>query len=807
MIAHINEQTGEEQSVTEHLRSTARIAENLGRPLAITALARITALLHDAGKFRKAFEIYLRAAAVNPKSVKRGSVNHSSAGAIYLYDRYFHGSYEERLTAQMISTAIFSHHGLIDCMTAEGMNNFHRRIDAREDLDYDEVMENLHSLLITDQEVDGLFQSAVGEVCVLLEKMKENNISKFFGTALLERMLLSILIDADRLDTAVFCGSWEAESLLMDEIGGTVPGEQLPWEGLLQNLEAYLLSFTGTDKISLLRTEISKECLDFASKPDGIYKLSVPTGGAKTISSLRYAIHHANKYKKKRIFYIAPFLSILEQNSEVLGTALNDKTVILEHHSNVVLDDGDEAKTELSRYKHLTENWDCVIILTTFVQFLNTLFSDSTQSVRRFHSLENAVIIIDEIQSLPINMISIFNLVMNYLNQICGTTVILCSATQPILDKVNRKITLTPPEDMIADKQRLYRELKRVEIVEKKGLLNTGEVCSFAWELMNAPKCEVKNSLLIILNTKSAVRNVFDCLKRLYDESGEEGLLIHLSTSMCPKHRLDLIHHMKDCMGKCPVVCVSTSLIEAGVDISFSNVIRSFAGLDSIAQAAGRCNRNGESAMGVVYLIHYNEEKLGFLKQIQIAAQCSEKLADDYNSNPEGYDYDLLSPKALDAFYENYYHGQSQERLMEYPIDKRGTSMIDLLSVNKKGKTEYKDKYGSKDPNLVMFQAFKTAGQEFEVINQKTTSVLVPYKEGEELIAILNGRLQYPELPEILRKIQRYVINLYDNQMRRLNEKDALYRLENGGVLALKNGFYDEVVGLNEEGALEFLEI
>ncbi|MEF9939334.1 MAG: CRISPR-associated helicase Cas3' [Clostridium sp.] len=799
MIAHINEQTGEEQTVIQHLLGTAEIAEHLGHPLRVGSLSRVTALLHDLGKFRSAFEVYLRAAVKDSKSVKRGSVNHSSAGAIYIQDKYFCNGEVEQYTAQIIAVAIFSHHGLMDCMSADGKDNFHRRIDDRSDLDYKEVLENFRNSSISEVEINRLFYEAVQEVKGHLEAFKENKIIKSFGVSLLERTLLSILIDSDRLDTAIFCGERTSQ-------GSCVSPVDLPWEHLSGNLELYLSNFQKNDKISILRTAIAKECLEFAAKSDGIYRLSVPTGGAKTLSSLRYAVHHARKYEKKRIFYIAPYLSILEQNSQVFRNALKDDSVILEHHSNVILDDDEESEAELGRYKHLTENWDNPIVLTTFVQFLDTLFSDSTQSVRRFHNLMDSVIIVDEIQSLPIHMISIFNMTMNYLHLIGGTTVILCSATQPILDQVKQPIYLTPPEDMIADKQSLYKNLKRVEIVEKKGHLDTQGVCKFALEIMKNSK-----SLLIILNTKSAVRKVFDELKGHYDESGDKVLLIHLSTVMCPQNRLDLISQMKAEMSNSandiPVICVSTSLIEAGVDISFSCVIRSFAGLDSIAQAAGRCNRNGETQMGTVYLIHYNEEKLGYLKQIEIAAQCSEKIVDDYTNYSEIYDYDLLSPKAMDAFYQNYYYGQSQVRLMDYPIEKYHTSMLDLLRRNPQGVQAFIGMHQDINPNLMLYQAFKTAGHEFEVINQKTTSVLVPYREGKDIIAKLNGELEPHKLPKILRSAQRYTVNLYDNQMRRLNEKDALYTLTNGGILALKEGFYDEMVGLNEEGTLEFLEL
>lgn len=800
MIAHLIKGSPPiEQSVLQHLEGTARIAKMLGEPLDMGNLAYLTALLHDLGKWRAAFEQYIRDAVLGfhcGQHVFRGSVNHSSAGAIYIYQRYYKGTPVQKLTAQLISMAILSHHGLNDCMSPEGKDCFRQRVENLDHLDYEEVMKNLESSDLSAEEIDQYFDKAAEEVRCLQQQISLHKLSSFFTNGLIQRMLLSVLIDADRLDTAVFYGDREDVGLTKDQ--------EPSWGSLCQNMEKKMESFQGTDPISLLRKKIAQECLDFAVRPEGIYRLAVPTGGAKTLSSMRYALNHARIFHKKRIFYIAPYLSILEQNSQVFRETLKQEDMMLEHHSNVMMsEENSEEGSCADKYRHLTENWDSPLVFTTFVQFLNTLFDGSTSSVRRFHSLADSVILIDEIQSLPVPMIHMFNMAMNYLSRMCQATVILCSATQPVLDQVRLPIQMSQPADIIADVDGLYRKLKRVRIEEKKGCLTTEELQRFIVQIMND-----QNDVLVILNTKTAAGLIYQALDSYYKETGEEVCLVHLSTLMCAQHRLDEINRIKKQLKKGRVICISTSLIEAGVDVSFSTVIRSYAGLDSIAQAAGRCNRNGEAEQGIVYLIHYEEERLGRLKLIQKGARCSETVVASYLKHAERYDNDLLSRPALNEFYDRYYYDRDQQILMDMPLKQYHAAMVDLLGGNRVGKLAYLAKNGSsKDPDLSLCQAFKTAGKEFAVIDQNTISVLVPYGKGRDMILALNGELKGREVMSWIRKSQRYLVNLYRDQAEKLNQSGALMNLNNGDILALKDGFYDPHLGVVNEGRQEFLDV
>lgn len=796
MIAHIQMDPKRIQTVEEHLKEVGQIAGKLGEPLRMGNLAYLAGVFHDLGKWRKRFSDYLEKAVENPGSVRRGEVNHSSAGAIYIYRRYYYGDEIRRLTAQLIATAILSHHGLMDCVSPEGVDCFHKRIEDLSSLDYDEVMENFYNSNLDESYLDHCFEAAVEEVGQIRSKIEQKHLSPSFTIGMIERMLLSMVIDADRLDTAMFTGNRKQYV----EVGC----KEALWNELCNQLECYLKGFSKEDSISLIRKRVSEECFQFAKYSTGIYRLSVPTGGAKTLGSLRYALQHVVRpeHRKERIFYIGPFLSILEQNSQVFRNALGEGDFLLEHHSNVVIEDIEgEGTEEYNRYSLLAENWDAPMIVTTFVQFLNTLFSDSTQSVRRLYRLSNSVVIIDEIQSLPIQMIGMFNLAMNFLSTMCNTTVILCSATQPILEQLKPPIQLGNPDDIIRDKVKLYQELKRVCVEEKKGILTTEMLCKFMVKLLKE-----QDDILLILNTKAAAKAAFTVLEQYYKNAEESVHLYHLSTNMCGEHRLTVINEIKKNLKKKKLICVSTSLIEAGVDLSFNTVIRSFAGLDSIAQAAGRCNRHGEVEEGVVYLIHYKEEALGHLEQIQKGATCSKGIVELFQKNPEKYHHDLLSPEALEAFYQSYYYDSSQQRKMSYPVNQQGFSLLDLLARNQKGIMALKEDQRAQN-RLMMYQAFKTAGKNFEVIARGTTGVVVPYGQGKTIIKELLDVSRDGDIKGMLRRTQRFSVNLYARQIERLGNMGAIHFVEDIGVWVMAEGFYHENLGIIYDGVFEYLEV
>ncbi|MEG1738573.1 MAG: CRISPR-associated helicase Cas3' [Odoribacter sp.] len=788
MIAHIKKnsvtQDNEVQTVCEHLENVAHLGDRLGKTLGLKHTLFLTGLLHDIGKETKGFNTYILKAFDDPKSVRRGEINHSSAGGKYIFDRYYKGTNYEKITAQIISEAIVSHHGLTDTIDAEGNLKLMKRVrPSTEKIDYDRAIEN-NRLLFQKYDIQMLFMKSVKEITLIVEEiidvaelMKSEQAGSFMLGAL-ERLVLSFLVQADRTDTAAFMNG---------EIEIQTPKDL--WKIFKNRVEETLDHFKTEDPISVLRQQLSDECLNFAKNPSGVYRLSIPTGGGKTLSSLRYALEHADYYGKDRIFYIAPFLSILEQNAGVIRETLQDDTYILEHHSNIIIEDDGGMN---SRYQTLTDTWDSPMILTTMVQFLNTLFNASMQSIRRMHRLSNSIIIFDEIQSLPIKCIYLFNTIINFLSKICGATVILCSATQPLLDEVDKNILYGLPKDIISDVQTYAEKFKRVEI---KDTLESGKGYT-TQALVDFVFDKFEDNLLIILNTKSAVKKLYQALKE--SSKLDDIELIQLTTYMCAQHRSDCVDALKKKMKTGKVICISTQLIEAGVDISFKCVIRSRAGLDSIIQAAGRCNRTGESDLRSVYIINYKEENLEHLKEIDVAGKILEKLLYEYRQKPEFFDYDLLSQKSMDRYYKLYFFERQNE--MGYRIGKNNVELYDLLSANKVGCRAYQERTG-RASDFLMNQAFKQAGTAFEVIGNNTVGLIVPYGNGKTSVEKIKKTDNLKIIKQELRFLQRYTVNVFatDKIINQLDERGAINKaLFDGKIYVLEEGFYRDDVGVSD---------
>ncbi|MFZ5353394.1 MAG: CRISPR-associated helicase Cas3', partial [Bacillota bacterium] len=540
-------------------------------------------------------------------------------------------------------------------------------------------------------------------------------------------------------------------------------------------------------------------CKESGKRESGIYQLSVPTGGGKTLSSLRYALEHARKYNKDRIFYIIPFITITEQNAKEIKDILGREDIVLEHHSNVVIDNNDED------YKLLTERWESPIIFTTMVQFMNTLFEGGTQSIRRLHNLANSVIIFDEIQTLPIKSVHLFNNAINFLSYICNASVVLCTATQPLLEITDKPVKLCENPNIVPDIYKRFEQFKRVELKDKT--INGGYSIDLLKDFITE-KSESSKSILVIVNTKSVARNLFERLNKIMDtiEKGKKCTLFHLSTNMCPINRLDVLKKMKEKLGKERLICVSTQLVEAGVNISFECVIRSLAGMDSLSQAAGRCNRHGESSCKEAYIVNINEENIDKLLDIKTGQDKTLRVLYEFKENPAHFEYDLLSQKTMDTYYKYYFHERKPE--MDYCLagEYKGKALYDILAANDVGREAYYGRNG-RNPEAILRQAFKTAGRSFSFIDQNTTAILVPYGKGKELITKLNGVCSLSDLKVCLREAQHYIVNLYDTDRRKLEKINAITKLANGDILALKESFYDEEIGISfEKLPMEFYE-
>ena len=798
--AHINPKTLEEQSVKEHLYNVSALSMEYGSKISLAATGKLIGILHDMGKETKIFDCYIHYSSMNPNDKSlRGSINHSTAGAKFIYDNFFNTTDQyQKLTAQLISICICSHHGgLIDCLDLKGIDIFTNKMSTDKDIFYDEALFNYMSECLKMPQINDLFNKAKEEIKSILIKINKIDSSARFGqfaSGMLGRYLFSCVIDADRYDTYTFMEGKEPKPDI-DKLD--------LWNELADVLETKLKSFPKQSRIDLLRDEVSISCKNFGKNIPGTYQLSVPTGGGKTISSLRYALEHARKFNKDRIFYIIPFTTIIDQNAKEIKDILGHEDMILEHHSNLIIDNDDDDSQ--INYKLLTERWDSPIILTTMVQFLDTLFSGGTQGVRRMHNLANSVIIFDEIQAIPIKCINMFNSAINFLSNICNATIILCTATQPLLSETEMPLKLSENPNIISDINEKYKQFKRVNLVPK---LIVGDYSTILLRDFILDKMDEVESLLIILNTKNSAKRIFNELKLANKDlpKDKQYLIFHLSTNMCPSHRMKILKDMKEKLGNSRVICVSTQLIEAGINISFGCVVRSLAGLDNIAQAAGRCNRHGERDCSDVYIVNIEGENVSKLMDIKEGQECTSRVLNDFNENPAIFDNDLLSQKAMDRYYKYYFY--ERKKHMNYTLSKSNNdaTMYDILSGNNEAANAFNSRNGYKS-KLMLKQAFKTAGNEFQVIDQNTTGVIVPYKEGKTLITLINGNCSLSELKQYLKMAQQFSVNLFETDKRKLEEMGGLVGLKGGVILALREEFYNEDVGVSfDKAPMKFCE-
>lgn len=774
------------QSVSEHCRNTARYAAAALDPVGLSAAGELAGLLHDLGKYSEQFQQYIK----NGVGA-RGSVTHTFHGVRFLLERYFKADAEDfsGVVSELLALAVGEHHGLFDCADDHQKNGFQHRL-AKEDIGYEEARDNFFRFCASREELDQKFQAAQQELTPVLERIltmtSEDNV--FFGdetafySGLLARLLLSAVIEGDRRDTAMFM---EDAVFPPTRSGGEL--EQL-WSALLTRTEEKLNTLPKISPIDRARHTISDQCRQAAEQPGGVFRLNVPTGGGKTLSSLRFALAHARRHGKQRIIFTSPLLSILEQNAAVIRDYIQDDSLILEHHSNLV--PTDESREELDRLELLTETWGSPIIITTLVQLLNTLFSGKTTCIRRFHALCNSVIVIDEIQTVPSKMLSLFSLAVNFLAEIYGTTVVLCSATQPCTEQIQHPVH-GPIREIIPYDPVLWQVFQRTDI-QNIGTMSLEQIAGFALEkLASVP------SLLIVCNTKAEAKSLYHLLK------DRDFTLFSLSADMCVAHRRNTLDKLKSTLEQSDqkTVCVSTQVIEAGVDISFASVIRLSAGMDSVVQAAGRCNRGGEAGPGVlalVYLVECQNESLSMLPDIEQGKAATQELLCEFSLHPVQYQDRLDSDEAVGYYYRALYRREPAGH-HDYSV-KNHPSLFSLLSLN--------SQYAQERP-YYFNQAFRLAGSLFQVFEENTTDVIVPYGQGEALISDLCGekaRRDPAYLHELLEQAKPYTVSLYQYQIDRLNQEHSLIPLQ-GGALGLSGHYHVETGFSLEESNLEFLGV
>lgn len=567
---------------------------------------------------------------------------------------------------------------------------------------------------------------------------------------------------------------------------------------LLGRLDQELKNFKGVTRIDELRREVSERCFLASVRPKGAFTLTVPTGGGKTLASLRFALSHAAKWKTERIIYVSPYTPIIDQNANVVRKILEPDgtefaTVVLEHHSNLT------PLRQTWRSKILSENWDAPVVFTTAVQLLEALFGSGTRAVRRMHQMANAILIFDEIQTLPVRCVHLFNNAMNFLVEQCGSSVVLCTATQPLLhrvDPIKGAIHLGKDAEIMPDVAGLFGGIQRYETYDARK--------AGGWEHAKAAQLAVAEarragSCLAVVNTKAEALSIFRACK----SAGSDIPLYHLSTSMCPAHRMKALGEIKERMSnRPPVICVSTQLIEAGVDIDFGSVIRALAGLDSIAQAAGRCNRHGGPVMGHVHVINLSGELPKPLSDIRAAQEAAQRVLDE-NARPcEDRTVDLWNPRLTEDYFHYYFFDRRDE--MDYPVKadqaQRDDNLLNMLGENKLAVAACRPR-----PPTYLRQAFMTAAEAFEPIDANTRGVIVPYgAEGKAIIGELCAAWELEKQFALLKRAQRFTVNVFQHVLERLQQMKAVFEVQAGtGILYLDEKYYNSDFGLNVEGTEE----
>lgn len=787
-IARKNTKTNKEQPLCDHLHNIADLMAQQMRSSSIqlASTARLIGLLHDLGKYTAEFQHYIRQP-LGSQIAQKGKIDHSTAGGQFLLSRSSSKKEFAKLTTEIVSMAIFSHHtGLLDFLDLnQDKSNFVVRANKENILskvDFDAFFQEV----ISEVELDGLFDQATCEIAQIEKQMCviQSNTEYFFYWGMVVKLLFSVLIDADRLDSAEF----EAQESLTNNWH-----EPALWCEFADKLNAHLnkLAVTNTQnnqpqqssEIATIRQQISNECELAGNRPTGIYQLSVPTGSGKTLSSLRFALQHALKLDKKRIIIVIPYTTIIDQTAREIRSVLQCDDAILEHHCNVVVDEdnNDNENSYSSATIKPTERWDVPIVITTQVQFLDAIFSDSNTNLRRLQALTNSVIIFDEVQSLPIHCTYLFNLAVNFLRDFCNTTALLCTATQPNLNTLEHPIRVSPNVSLIGNIEGMEDAFRRVQLVDNC-VVGGSPVAFVADLLLQYAKSE---DVLCVVNTTKQARELFQSVSEFADS--EKIDVYHLSTRMCPAHRMTVLETMRKQLQipqkqRKKILCVSTPLIEAGVDISFPRVFRVITGLPSIAQTAGRCNRHGELHCGYVHLIDFANERIGSLIDVKIGQQITRSLMADVGVN------ELLSGSTMQAYFGRYYDAQNRKR-MAYPM-LNGSTILDLLSANGYGIDLTRQRGGKIGTGLT--HGFREAGREFNVIKDNSRGVLVPYGAGKELIEFFEDACDDVKLVKnMLRKAQRYSVSLFEEEIKRRKIKESKY-----GILVLMDESYDEKIGV-----------
>lgn len=765
------------QLLREHLINVSDMTSSNASKIGLPNLGKLLGLIHDLGKYSTSFQKHLT-------ENNNDQVDHSTAGGQIIFDKLKDDTSKDRLLLEVISLCCFSHHsGLIDMLDMSGKDNFCKRINKDTAQTYkNEVLNNIEDII--KEKINGIDINQISEELARLEKRIEketNEIPHHFYMGMLARFLLSCLIDADHTDSA---------NHFLQNGEKTCVENRISWEVISERLEKHINSLSekknSSSQVKKVREEISRQCFNAGKTYEkGCYKLEIPTGGGKTLASFRFAVEAAKKHKLDRILYCIPYTTIIEQNADVIRKITEiekvDKgKVVLEHHSNLSQKNRTEEETDLNEI--LTQSWTAPIIFTTNVQLLEVLFSKRTVNTRRLHRLANSVIIFDEIQTLPIKCIHLFNNAVNFLADICGATVVLCTATQPLLDRANDdrfgNLKLSVNKNIVNDIENIFKSLKRVEIIDNdlKELKEINEVGNKAIEL-----AKENGNCLVVCNTTKSAKETFlhiNCMAQ------KEFMTYHLSARMMPVHRNWILRCIKRGLKeKRKLITVSTQVIEAGVDVDFNCGIRALAGLDSILQTAGRINRNGLSdTLKKLYVYKFNDNS-NAVEYISNGAKTA------YGVKRQNPDIKMSDYQMMDKYYSDFYCEYKKE--MKYLVRDIQDSLLNLLSTNKNNP-------GHKSSKNILRQSFFTASSNFKPIDDITMPVIVDKGKANRMIEKFRNVYDPKIKRKMIKELNKYSVNIYPNQYENLQK--AIHKIsEDLEIYYIDKEYYNEQFGITEE--------
>lgn len=769
--AHIRVVAGrvEIHALEEHLRKVAGLARAFAERFGCGSWAELAGLWHDLGKYRVGFQDYIRREndpnAHIEQRIGGKDKTHSTAGAVHAIEtlEQMHGS-AGTLAGRVLAYLIASHHaGLYDWQTAsgEGPDLCDRLFGADGSYAADAQREYAEARAAAATDILAAHQGFDPRTAFsALPGLKDNPL----GFSLAVRMLFSCLVDADFLDTERFL---QPERFSARQNVPTVADLCDAFDAFTAQRDARLaadgLAHTNVNR---LRAKVLAQCRSKAASPPGFFSLEVPTGGGKTLSSLAFALTHARAHGKRRVVYAIPYTSIIEQTTDVFREVfakLGDAAVI-EHHSQAESEPNEESAAS----RLACENWDAPLIVTTNVQLFESLFAARPSRCRKLHNLVDSVIVLDEAQQLPPHFLQPVLDTLNLLVAHYGTTVVLCTATQPVLestdffDRSRNLRGLPTPVSIIDGTDKLFAELKRVNVKLPRDWNERHTLSSLAAELAE------HECVLVIVDRKRDARELHALLP--------PGT-IHLSAAMCGAHRADRIAEIKRRLtarrkggDARPLRVVSTQLVEAGVDLDFPVVYRALAGLDSVAQAAGRCNREGLLDRGeVVVFVPPQEPPPGPLRK---AADAARSVLHDRPDDP-------LTPALFRRYFQKLY--------ANCDLDQRG--IVDLLRAS------------SRD----LAVSFRTAASRFRLIDDDTVPVIVRYRgpDGandtvDKLLGVLgrDGPSRW-----LWRALQRYTVNIPRHKAERLALVGAIATVAAlpGAYVQQSDLLYDPDCGLDDE--------